>query len=339
MRPELGGGVAPHPALSPAGRGGDAKYPSPLWGEGGARAAQQRGRVRGASATRRALLAALPALALAGRAYAAPLEATPDFAAIERAGGGELGVFVIDTGSGRTQGWRADARFPFCSSFKAPLAAMVLAECDRGRLRLDQPVRYGPADLMSYAPITRQHVAAGEMTLEALCAAAVSYSDNTAANLLLKTLGGPAALTAWMRGHGDGAFQLSHNEPALNYARFGGGSDTTTAAAMAQSFRRILFGPVLQPPSRARLAGWLVANTTGAKRIRAGLPPGWRVGDKTGTYADGWRSCVDIAVAWPPGRAPLIIAAFVTDVSTLDAGEAALAGVGRGAAVWAPQGG
>ncbi len=298
--------------------------PSPPWGEG---------RVRGtATATRRALLVVAPLMAAPALARAGPL----DFAAIERASGGKLGVFVIDTGSGRTLAWRADQRFPFCSAFKAPLAAFVLSKVDRGELRLDQPVHYGQADLLSYyAPITRQHLAQGAMTLEALCAAAVDYSDNIAANLLLRETGGPAALTAWMRAAGDGAFQLSHDEPLLNRSRFGDATDTTTPRAMALSFRRLSLGDVLSPASRALFTGWLVANTTGEHRLRAGLPPGWRVGDKTGTWNEGWFSTIDIAVVWPPARPPLVIAGFVTDHPSTEAGEAALAEVARQAAAWA----
>jgi len=250
-------------------------------------------------------------------------------AAIERQSGGKLGVFAIDSGTGRTLAWRADQRFPFCSAFKAPLAAFVLSKVDHGELRLDQPVSYGAADVLSfYAPITRQHLAEGAMTIEALCAAAVDYSDNIAANLLLRETGGPAALTTWMRATGDTAFDLSHNEPKLNVSRLGDAHDTTTPRAMASSFGRFALGDVLSPASRARFTGWLVANTTGGDRIRAGLPPGWRVGDKTGTWNGGWFSTVDIALVWPPGRAPLIVAGFVTDQASTAAGETALAHVG-----------
>jgi beta-lactamase class A len=249
-------------------------------------------------------------------------------AAIERQSGGKLGVFAIDTGTGRTLAWRADQRFPFCSGFKAPLAAFVLAKADRGDLRLDQPVAYGAADMTStYAPITRQHVAEGAMTVEALCAAAVEYSDNIAANLLLRETGGPAALTGWMRATGDAAFELSHNEPKLNLSRLGDAHDTTTPRAMASSFRRFALGDVLSPASRVKFSGWLLANTTGAQRLRAGLPKDWRVGDKTGTWNEGWFSTVDVAVVWPSQRPPWVIAGFVTDHASTVAGETALADV------------
>jgi beta-lactamase class A len=274
---------------------------------------------------RRTLLAGAPALLSPGVAVAA----SPDFARIERQSGGKLGVFAVDTGTGRTLAWRADERFPFCSAFKAPLAAFVLSKVDRGELRLDQSVSYGAADVLSfYAPITRQHLAEGAMTVEALCAAAVDYSDNIAANLLLRETGGPAALTAWMRATGDTAFELSHNEPKLNLSRLGDAHDTTTPRAMASSLRRFALGDVLSPASRARFAGWLVANTTGGQRLRAGLPDGWRVGDKTGTWNEGWFSTVDIALVWPPGRAPWIVAGFVTDHASTAAGERALSHVG-----------
>lgn len=272
----------------------------------------------------RAGTAALQQKALAGQNN---IEAA--FSAIEAQCGGRLGAFVVDTGSGVTTGWRANSRFPFCSSFKGLLAAFVLWKADRGQLRLDQLVHYGPPDLLSYAPITRAYVGAGALTFDALCAAAAEYSDNTAANLLLRETGGPGALTAWVRSQGDPAFQLSYGEPKLNYSRFGELNDTTTPQAMAESYRRFVLGEALAPASRSKLAGWLVANTTGGKRLRAGLPSFWRVGDKTGTYDGKWFSTVDIAIAWPPGRAPLVIAGFVTDTADTSTAERALADVGR----------
>lgn len=284
------------------------------------------------TSSRRSLLAALPGFGLAPRAFAA---GAPDFAGIERSTGGKLGVFVFDTGSGRTLVWRADQRFPFCSSFNALLAAFVLSKIDRGQMRLDQRIAYGETDLLPYyAPITRKHLAEGFMTVEALCAAAVDYSDNIAANLLLRETGGPAALTAWMRARGDQAFDLSHNEPKCNLSRLGDRQDTTTPRAMAVSFQQYALGAILSPSSRKLFADWLVANSTGDKRIRAGLPADWRVGDKTGTWNEGWFSTIDIAVAWPPRRAPVIISGFVTDHTSTEAGETALAEVGRQTAAW-----
>jgi beta-lactamase class A len=274
---------------------------------------------------RRTLLAGAPALLSPGIAVAA----APDFERIERQSGGKLGVFAVDTATDRTLAWRADQRFPFCSSFKAPLAAFVLSKIDQGELRLEQPISYGAADVMAgYAPVTRQHLADGAMTVEALCAAAVDYSDNGAANLLLRETGGPAALTGWMRATGDTAFDLSHNEPKLNRSRLGDAADTTTPRAMASSFRRFTLSDVLSPASRAKFTRWLVANTTGAARLRAGLPKAWRIGDKTGTWNEGWFSTVDVALVWPQARAPWVIAGFLTDHASTAAGETALAQVG-----------
>ncbi len=337
-------------------RGGKVKHPSPSMGEGQGWGCSAAGKVKAAAdmsdsfpstsrqhphpcpspikgegfpaLTRRFVLAAPLAFAIPARA------AAPNFTAIERATGGKLGVFVIDTGSGRTLAWRADNRFPFCSSFKAPLAAFVLSKADRGGLHLDQPVHYGEADLVGWSPVTRKHVVEGVLSLRELCAAAVDYSDNGAANLLLRQTGGPAALTAWMQASGDAAFQLSHAEMELNHSRFGDAIDTTTPRAMAGSFRRLALDEVLRPASRAHWIDWLVANTTGDKRLRAGLPAGWRVGDKTGTWNESWFSIVDIAVAWPPGRPPVVIAGFVTDHTSTAAGETALAEVGRQVAAW-----
>jgi beta-lactamase class A len=280
---------------------------------------------------RRTLLAALPAFALASPVLAV---GAPDFAAIERVSGGKLGVFVLDTATGRTLDWRADQRFPFCSSFKALLAAMILSQADAGRLSLDQAIAYTRDDLSDYAPITTLHLPAGRMLIGALCAAAVEYSDNGAANLLLKHVGGPTALTAWVHAAGDHTFDLSHDEPLLNRSGYGDAHDTTTPQAMARNFQRLLLGGVLAARSRTLLADWLIASTTGGGRIRAGLPAAWRIGDKTGTSGDKQGSVIDIAVIWPPGRAPFILAGFVTAATTIAAGEATLAEVGRQTAAW-----
>lgn len=283
--------------------------------------------------SRRSFLASASTFLMAGSAVGR--SRNPDFAAIERRSGGKLGVFVIDTGNGATLAWRNDERFPFCSSCKGPLAAFVLWQVDHGRLRLDQMVRYGEADLLPYAPITRPHVGTGMMTVEALCEAAVQYSDNTAANLLWRETGGPQALTAWMRTQGDAAFQLSDNEPKLNLSHFGDATNTTTPRAMAESYHRFAFGNTLTPASREKLISWLVANTTGGRRLRAGLPPSWRVGDKTGTYNEAWFSTVDIAITWPPGRPPLVISCLLTDTPDTHSAEHAMADVAHQVAVWA----
>ena len=282
---------------------------------------------------RRSMIVAMPLLAITSRVIAKTYR--PDFAAIERQSDGRLGVFAIDTNNGRTLDWRARDRFPFCSSAKAPLAAFVLWLVDHGRLRLDQPVRFTADDLLPYAPITRAAAAGGVLPIMELCRAAVTMSDNTAANLLWRETGGPKAMTAWMRSQGDKAFDLSSVEPGLNLSRYGDLINTTTPEAMAGSLRRFVSGNVLSPASRQLLIDWMIANTTGGKRLRAGLPPSWQVGDKTGTYNEKWFSTVDIAVTWPVGRAPIFISGFLTGTPNTANAEETLRAVARQVMQWA----
>jgi beta-lactamase class A len=258
-------------------------------------------------------------------------------AAIEASHGGRLGVAVIDTASGRTAGRRAHERFPMCSTFKLLAVAAVLARVDRGQERLDRWVRFGKADLLANTPVTGAHVAAGGMTLGDLCAAAIEYSDNTAANLILASLGGPAGYTRFARSLGDNYTRLDRIELELNTSIPGDPRDTTTPSAMAHSLRAVLVGDTLSPGSRRRLIGWLKASRTGEHRLRAGLPDGWTVGDKTGTGAHG--STNDIGILWPPGRAPILAAAYFTGSDApLARRETALADVGRALADWAHAG-
>jgi len=250
-------------------------------------------------------------------------------AEIEAAVGGRVGVFALDTGTNRTLAHRADERFAMCSTFKWVLAAAVLTEVDRGRLSLDERVPYGPADVLDYAPVARAHVADGSMTVDALAAAAVTLSDNTAANLLLPRVGGPAGLTAFVRACGDPVTRLDRNEPSLNSNLPGDPRDTTSPRAMVGLMRRLLCdGDTLTVGSRDRLLGWLRVCQTCARRLRAGLPASWVVGDKTGS---GSANAVnDVAIATPPGRAPVLIACYTSySAAGLAAVEAAHARVGR----------
>ena len=290
--------------------------------------------------TRRAVLAALAAAAVA------PLEARRQdatdaaLAAAETAVGGRLGVGILDTGTGRLVGRHLDERFAMCSTFKLPLAAMVLREADQGRLRLDERLVYTKADLQSYAPVTSLHVAEGHMSVEALAEAAQTTSDNTAANLLLRRLGGPAAFTARLREAGDTVTRLDRLEPSLNLVVPGDERDTTSPRAMATLVAKYLTTDYLTAASRDRLIGWMVATTTGQKRLRAGFPAGWKAGDKTGTaQAEAMTDKVnDIAIAWPPGKAPIVVTAYYDSARKTDgtqaADEAALAAAGRAAAAW-----
>lgn len=222
--------------------------------------------------------------------------------------GARLGIAARDTGSGRTVMFDADTRYAMASTFKVPLAAAILSAAERGVLSLDDAIRFTTADLQSYAPVVRAHVAAGSLSIRRLCAAIVEVSDNSAANLLLARIGGPAALTGFIRRSGDAVTRLDRVEPELNSNDSGDPRDTTTPRAMLGLMEALLIRNVLSPPSRAALTDWMEASTTGRERLRAGLPPGWRAGDKTGT---GGRGAVnDIAIAWPPGRAPILISSY-----------------------------
>jgi beta-lactamase class A len=249
------------------------------------------------------------------------------FGGIEERVGGRLGVAVLETGSGRMTGRRLEERFPMASTFKALLAGAVLARADAGLDRLDRRIRFSRDDLVAWSPVTERALGDDGMTLEALCEATVTTSDNAAANLLLGAVGGPAGLTAYLRGLGDDVTQLDRTEPSLNEARPGDPRDTSSPAATAATLQRLALGNALSPPSREKLQRWLRDNRTGGTRLRAGLPAGWEIGDRTGTARNGTSNV--IAVLWPPRGAPLVVAAFLTGSGAAPAArDAALAEVG-----------
>lgn len=275
---------------------------------------------------RRTLLAALPGLT-AWPALAQ--DAPPALAAYERKTGGQIGLYAEDLRTGAKIAWRADERFVMCSTFKASLAAMVLARIDRGQDQLQHMIPYGPRDVPDwYAPVARRNLAKGAMSVADMCAAAVEYSDNTCANLLLARVGGPAALTAFWRSIGDPVTRLDHTEPMLNRSPPGDPHDTTTPAAMAGNLRRLVLGTVLSSGSREHLTGWMMDCKTGGDRLRGGIPADWRIGDKTGN--NGKNAFGDIAVAWPAPRAPVLICAYTQGGSPTPAQVAAVfADIGR----------
>ncbi len=290
-------------------------------------------------------LATAASLLLPGCARAsAPREVTALQAAlarIEQAAGGRLGVYVLDTRSGQGAGLRAGERFAMCSTFKLPLAALVLREAAAGRAALGERLAYIRADLPSHSPETGKHLAEGQMTIAALAEAAQTQSDNGAANLLLRRFGGPAGLTRFWREIGDTQSRLDRFEPDLNHVPPGELRDTTTPEAMARSVAQMLTGNVLAPADRARLSEWMARTATGMKRIRAALPAGWRAGDKTGTagYPDLASKINDVAVLYPPGgAAPLVVAAFYETAASSDMrpqDEDVLRQVGKEAVTWA----
>jgi beta-lactamase class A len=274
--------------------------------------------------SRRELVIASAALPFATAVHA---ESDP-FAALEAKHGGHLGVAALDTGSGKRLAHRADERFAMCSTFKLLAVAAVLHNVDQGSEKLTRLIPYGQKDLLSYAPVTRAHVGEGHMALGALCEAAIEWSDNTAANLVLASLGGPSAVTRYARSIGDPITRLDRTEPALNDVKPGDVRDTTTPAAMLADMQTVVLGNALSKTSRARLVDWLLKSQTGKQRLRAGVPKDWRVGDKTGTGGGGQTN--DIAVAWPPGRAPILIAAYFDGSHSYpESREPALAEVGR----------
>lgn len=244
---------------------------------------------------------------------------------LERASRGRLGVHILDTATGAEFGHRSDERFLMCSTVKLLACGFALHRVDQGQESLSRGVPYGRADLLANSPVTEQHVAAGSMTLGELCEATLTTSDNAAANLIIASYGGPAALTAYARTLGDTVTRVDRYEPMLNDRR--SEQDTTSPRAMLHTVQRLVLGDALSPASRETLQRWMLANTTGQHRLRGGLPQGWRLGDKTGS---GNGTSNDIGVVWPPKRAPLIVTAYLTESPATNAGrERTLADVGR----------
>jgi beta-lactamase class A len=269
---------------------------------------------------RRAVLFGLAATAasLSLRAAGSPTgdrltEANDRLAAIEAREGGRLGVAVLDTGGGAGLAHRASERFPMCSTFKLMASAAMLKRVDEGKERLDRVIAYGPSDLLDYAPVTKAHVADGGMTLADLCAAAIDWSDNTAANLVLQAIGGPPGFTQFARSLGDKVTRLDRNEPTLNEATPGDERDTTSPRAMAADMQKVLLGDALSDQSRRQLEAWLIDDKVGDKRVRAGLPHSWRIGDKTGSGDHGTANT--IAIIRPPDQAPILAAVYYTESS------------------------
>ncbi len=242
---------------------------------------------------------------------AAPARAEdlPALAGYEQQTGGKIGVYAEILKSGKKITWRADERFVMCSTFKASLTALTLSRMDRGKENLDRSIAYTAADLQDfYAPVAKQNLAKGHMSVAEMCEAAVEYSDNACANLLLASAGGPAALTDFWRSTGDGISRLDHNEPVLNRSKPGDPHDTTTPMAMAGNLRRFLLGNVLSAQSRERLLNWMIACKTGANRLRGGLPAAWQIADKTGN--NGSDAAGDIAMVWPTPDMPIVVCVY-----------------------------
>ena len=253
-------------------------------------------------------MVAIFVLLLAANVAGARSDAANQIAAIEARVGGRIGVAALDTGSGKRLNYRAEERFPMCSTFKFLAAAAVLKRVDEKQDQLDRFVSYDAKDILEYAPVTKAHLKEGGMTLGALCEAAIEQSDNTAGNLLLDAVGGPAGVTNFARSLGDQVTRLDRKEPDLNSAIPGDDRDTTTPGSMLADMTRILNGDVLSRSSRRQLEDWLQQNKTGTAMIRAGVPTDWIIGDKTGRGANGATN--DIAIIRPPDRAPMLLAIY-----------------------------
>lgn len=255
---------------------------------------------------------------------------------IEAAGGGTLGVELFNTATGTSVGLNQDRRFGHASSFKFSLAALLLQRHAAGLIDADTRVMWTEADMLDHAPFTRERMASGA-TLRELARATQITSDNPAANILLRQLGGPAGLTAFWRAIGDAVSRVDRYEPEMNLVPASEFRDTTTPAAMARNVAKIVYGDVLPERERAELKGWMVETTTGLKRVRGGLPEGWVAGNKTGTsglMSDGTYNYIDIGFAeGPKGEPPITFACYFrarqTEPTMQPIGEATLARVGR----------
>jgi beta-lactamase class A len=284
--------------------------------------------------TRRTAVTSLFLAALAPRTFllAEQAETISDrLVALEKKSGGRLGYAMLDTSTGKSIGHRATERFPMCSTFKVAVGALILQRVEKGIEHLDRKVVFSASDLVAYSPMTEKHTGPNGMTIAELCKAAITLSDNTAANLLLSSFGGPPALTQFLRSIGDPVTRLDRNETTLNEAKPGDPRDTTTPSAMLDNLHRFLLGDTLSPTSRDQLTQWLLQNETGQARLRAGLPANWKEGDKTGSGDNGTTN--DIVILWPPNRAPILVTAYLTESPlSADGRNAIFAELGRATA-------
>jgi beta-lactamase class A len=255
---------------------------------------------------RRTLVAGLPLLAAAGPDRFAALRRA--IAALERSAGGPIGVSLLNTKTGERFGHRANDRFPLCSTFKLLLAARLLSGADKGEWAMSDRLPVAKADMLFNAPFTEKRIGGSASLLELAEAMAV-LSDNPAANIALAKVGGPAALTAWLRSLGDTVTRLDRNEPEMNNETPGDPRDTSTPAAMLATSRALVEGRILSPAARRTLFGWMQASKTADTMIRAALPLGWQEANKTG--AGSWRARNIVSVITPPGRKPIWVAAYL----------------------------
>ncbi|KIV72741.1 Beta-lactamase class A [Bacillus mycoides] len=226
-----------------------------------------------------------------------------EFSQLEKKFDARLGVYAIDTGTNRTIAYRPNERFAFASTYKALAAGVLLQQ--NSTEKLNEVITYTKDDLVEYSPITEKHVDTG-MKLGEIAEAAVRSSDNTAGNILFNKIGGPKGYEKALRQMGDRVTMADRFETELNEAIPGDIRDTSTAKAIATNLKDFTVGNALPADKRKILTEWMKGNATGDKLIRAGVPTDWVVGDKSGAGSYGTRN--DIAIVWPPNRAPIIIA-------------------------------
>ncbi|UDJ80229.1 class A beta-lactamase [Kosakonia oryzae] len=242
--------------------------------------------------------------------------------------GARIGVAVVDTASGTTASYRGDERFPLNSTHKALLCGALLSQVDKGELALTDTTQFPRSSLVVYSPVTEKFVAPARISWQQLCSAAVSYSDNTAANLLAQKLGGPAAITRYLQTLGDSVTHLDRFEPELNSAIPGDLRDTTTPLAVSRTLQKLTLGTALNPGSRAQLIQWMREDKVADTLLRSTLPAGWTIADKTGAGDFGSRSI--ISVVWPENNAPHIVVIYITNTkATLKQSNAAIASLGK----------
>ncbi len=244
-----------------------------------------------------------------------------DVAQLEKEYDTTIGLAAANLATGARVNHRADARFPLLSIFKSLAAAALLRDHDSRGETLDRRLWFPPADIIEYSPITEEHVDTG-MTVAQACDAASRYSDNAAANLLMREIGGPLAITRFARSLGDRATRLDRWEPDLNSALPGDERDTTTPAAIGQTYARLLAGSALDAGDRRQLRSWMLDNQTSDERFRAGLPRGWRLADKTGSGDYGTNN--DVGVAWSPSGTPFVISVLTRRSAAEATGDDAL---------------
>nr|ANG14930.1 beta-lactamase TEM-1 variant [synthetic construct] len=241
--------------------------------------------------------------------------------------GARVGYIELDLNSGKIlESFRPEERFPMMSTFKVLLCGAVLSRVDAGQEQLGRRIHYSQNDLAEYSPVTEKHLTDG-MTVRELCSAAITMSDNTAANLLLTTIGGPKELTAFLHNMGDHVTRLDRWEPELNEAIPNDERDTTMPAAMATTLRRLLTGELLTLASRQQLIDWMEADRVAGPLLRSALPAGWFIADKSGAGERGSRGI--IAALGPDGKPSRIVVIYTTgSQATMDERNRQIAEIG-----------